>query len=93
MTYAVLQRDYGTDNPNMQFSMYVIKGKDTTEVEDKIEESIANTNSQEWILTDKEFDALKKLIDGFNENILTVIRRPNAKAMPSVQTRCAKGQR
>lgn len=64
MKFYVLSRDILAAKPEEQFSLYDdIEVEREQEAWDIIEEEIATTNSQDWLLTKEEFLALKKVLE------------------------------
>jgi hypothetical protein len=59
MKFYVLQRDFFCD---YNFSLYEIKAKNGERAWEKVEEQIASNNTQEWLLTEKGLEELKKTL-------------------------------
>jgi len=60
--FYVLQRDFMSAKPNKQFAIETIIAKDSEEAWEIIEGDIATNNSQEWLLTKCELNALRRLL-------------------------------
>jgi len=60
MRYYVLQRNF--DNKNKQFDAFIINARDESSAWEASESRISNSYSQEWLMTKKELEQLKKLI-------------------------------
>jgi hypothetical protein len=65
MEYHVLSRDFGTIMPKDQFCVSILKAGDRDAAWLKIEESIANTNTQDWLLSQDEILKLKEVINAY----------------------------
>lgn len=64
--YYVLQRSFMSAKPKEQFNLLPIEAKDSKTAWAEIEENISETYSQEWLLTKKELEVLKEVLNGNN---------------------------
>lgn len=64
--WIVIQRDYGVSPAKITIERVVAPEDEIWEV---IEESFANTNTQEWVMTEEEFVKLKRKINRFGHEL------------------------
>jgi len=62
MKFKVISRDYNVANPQEQFTITEIEARDREHAWEIVEAEIASNISQDWLLTIKEYDALKNIL-------------------------------
>lgn len=61
MTFKVLLRDHGHSQPSKQFRLITLASHSKEEAWECLENEFINSDTQYWLLTQTEFNALKRL--------------------------------
>ena len=62
MKFKVLSRNFDRANPKEQFSIIEIEAKDREHAWEIVETNITSNISQDWLMTIKEYEALKSIL-------------------------------
>ena len=58
--FYVVTRDYATSPSKFEFG--VTTGKDQSSAYEKVDNELINSSTQAWVMSEKEFEALKEII-------------------------------
>lgn len=59
MKLKVLTRDFSDRTPSKQFKIITVEAENREKIWEEIENSLINSNTQAWVMSEAEFEALK----------------------------------